>query len=129
MLPALLVDETGDALVVPIAVVTSRDRRRRDRRFARWIKLELLQREHPGRWFFARPIFRFDARSLLTTCPGRDAGSGRLLANRWIYGWALLATVLVNMIGAVIPFYTMAVRRQRVVPNNAPRGAHLPRQW
>ena len=41
-----------------------------------------------------------------------------LLKNKAIYGWALLATVLVNVFAAVIPFYTMSVY-DRVVPNNA----------
>ncbi|MBX3678898.1 MAG: type I secretion system permease/ATPase [Rhodocyclaceae bacterium] len=119
MLPALLVDETGDALVVLHRRGDEVEIAAAGIDGSRWIKLELLQREHPGRWFFARPIFRFDARSLLYHLPKpRRWFWDAFLANRWIYGWALLATVLVNMIGAVIPFYTMAVY-DRVVPNNA----------
>ncbi|MBX3687066.1 MAG: type I secretion system permease/ATPase [Rhodocyclaceae bacterium] len=119
MLPALLVDQTGDALTVLHRRGDEVEVAAAGIDGSKWIALDLLQKEHPGRWFFVRPIFRFDARSLLYHLPRpRRWFWDAFLANRWIYGWALLATVLVNLFGAVIPFYTMAVY-DRVVPNNA----------
>jgi len=41
-----------------------------------------------------------------------------LSRNRGIYGYALLATVLVNLFALAVPFFTMAVY-DRVLPNNA----------
>jgi ATP-binding cassette subfamily C protein LapB len=66
-----------------------------------------------------RPLVFFDTRSLLYHLPRpRRWFWDTLLANKAIYGWALLATVLTNVFAAVIPFYTMSVY-DRVVPNNA----------
>lgn len=43
----------------------------------------------------------------------------QLLASQsWIYGYALLATLLINIFALAIPFFTMAVY-DRVIPNNA----------
>lgn len=41
-----------------------------------------------------------------------------LVSQGWIYGYALLATVLINLFALAIPFFTMAVY-DRVIPNNA----------
>ena len=38
--------------------------------------------------------------------------------NLWILRWALLATLVLNIMGALLPFYAMAVY-DRVIPNNA----------
>jgi ATP-binding cassette subfamily C protein LapB len=78
-----------------------------------------IRRDYAGVAYFVRPLVFFDTRSLLYQLPRpRRWFWDSLLANRSIYGWALLATVLVNLFAAVIPFYTMAVY-DRVVPNNA----------
>ena len=75
--------------------------------------------EYPGAAWFVRPMVFFDTRSLLYHLPRpRRWFWDTLLANKPIYGWALLATVLTNVFAAVIPFYTMSVY-DRVVPNNA----------
>lgn len=119
MLPALVLGEGGDALVVL---------HRRGDQFecvtpgvagSVWIERAALQAEHAGPWYFVRPVFHFDVRSLLYHLPQpRRWFWDTLLANRAIYGWALLGTVVVNLLGALIPFYTMAVY-DRVVPNSA----------
>ena len=75
--------------------------------------------EYPGAAWFVRPMVFFDTRSLLYHLPRpRRWFWDTLGANKSIYGWALLATVLTNVFAAVIPFYTMSVY-DRVVPNNA----------
>lgn len=119
MLPAIVVSPLGDALVVLD---------RQGDRFecsvpqaagSRWIAVEDLLREHPGQWFLVRPVFYFDARSLLYHLKEPQRWFWDVFrANRWIYGWALVATVFINLLASVIPFYSMAVY-DRVVPNNA----------
>jgi len=75
--------------------------------------------DHAGLVWFVRPMVFFDTRSLLYYLPRpRRWFWDTLLANKAIYGWALLAAVLTNIFAAVIPFYTMSVY-DRVVPNNA----------
>ena len=84
-----------------------------------WLPLETLLQEHPGAWYFVRPVFHFDTRALLYHLPQpRRWFWDTLLANRDTYGWALLATIVTNLLGALIPFYSMAVY-DRVVPNSA----------
>ena len=78
-----------------------------------------IRRDFDGTAYFARPMVFFDTRSLLYHLQRpRRWFWDTLLKNKAIYGWALLATVLVNVFAAVIPFYTMSVY-DRVVPNNA----------
>ena len=85
-----------------------------------WLTPEALAHELPQPlWLAVRPALHFDARSLLYTLPQ----SGRWFwdtfnRNRWMFGWALLGTLMLNIFGALIPFYSMAVY-DRVVPNNA----------
>lgn len=84
-----------------------------------WLSLDALLHEHPGAWYFVRPVFHFDTRALLYHLPQpRRWFWDTLLANKDTYGWALLATVVTNLLGALIPFYSMAVY-DRVVPNSA----------
>lgn len=118
MLPALLVGEQ-EALVL-----LHRDGDRFECALAgiegtRWISLEELLHDHPGQWHFVRPVFHFDARGLLYHLnEPRRWFWDTLLANRWIYGWALAATLITNLLGAIVPFYSMAVY-DRVIPNDA----------
>jgi ATP-binding cassette subfamily C protein LapB len=84
-----------------------------------WLAMDQVAEEYAGDWFYVRPVFYFDSRSLLyqKSHPRRwfwDVFN----ENRPIYGWALMATAMTNLFGAVIPFFTMAVY-DRVVPNNA----------
>jgi ATP-binding cassette subfamily C protein LapB len=66
-----------------------------------------------------RPALHFDQRSLLYTLPeGGHWFWATFNRNRWIFRWALLGTLMLNVFGALIPFYTMAVY-DRVIPNNA----------
>ncbi len=119
MLPALVIDADGDAVVV-----LHRDGSRVECALpgvegSHWIELDRLLADHPGHWYFVRPVFHFDVRSLLYHLPQPRRWFWDVFkANRGIYQWALLGTVLINLLAIVIPFYTMAVY-DRVVPNNA----------
>jgi len=119
MLPALIVGEDGNAVAV-----LHRDGERFECALpgvegSHWLDLARLRADHPGRWFFLRPTFHFDVRSLLYHLPQPRRWFWDVFkANRGIYLWALLATVVINLVAIVIPFYAMAVY-DRVVPNNA----------
>jgi ATP-binding cassette subfamily C protein LapB len=119
MLPALVLTPEGDA-----AVVLARDGERVEYSLSgvegsRWLPLEEFLKDYSGHWYFVRPVFHFDVRSLLYHLPQRRRWFWDVFqANRGIYQWALLGTVVINLLAIVIPFYTMAVY-DRVVPNNA----------
>ena len=119
-LPALLLGGGGRTLVV-LAL--------KDGRFechvpgiegSSWLDADAVAAEVPGgRWLAVRPLLHFDQRSLLYTLP--QAGRwfwDTFNRNRWMFGWALLGTLALNIFGALIPFYAMAVY-DRVIPNNA----------
>ncbi|MDP2433895.1 MAG: type I secretion system permease/ATPase [Pseudomonadota bacterium] len=118
-LPVLAMTSEGEALVI-----LKRDGERLECAQAgidglTWLPLATVAEEYAGDWYYVRPVFYFDARSLLyqKQHPRRWFWDV-FLENRAIYGWALLATAMVNLFGAVVPFFTMAVY-DRVVPNNA----------
>ena len=119
MLPALIVCENGDAVSV-----MHRDGSRFECvvpgvRGSSWVEAQKLEADYPGRWNFIRPVFHFDVRSLLYHLPKPRRWFWDVFqANKSIYLWALLATVVINLLAIVIPFYTMAVY-DRVIPNNA----------
>ena len=119
-LPALLLGTGGRTLVV-LAL--------KDGRFechvpgiegSSWLDADAVAAEVPdGRWLAVRPLLHFDQRSLLYSLP--QAGRwfwDTFNRNRWMFGWALLGTLALNIFGALIPFYAMAVY-DRVIPNNA----------
>lgn len=85
-----------------------------------WLDEAALEIEVPRAiWMAVRPALHFDQRSLLYTLP--QAGRwfwDTFIRNRWIFGWALVGTLALNIFGALIPFYTLAVY-DRVIPNNA----------
>jgi ATP-binding cassette subfamily C protein LapB len=85
-----------------------------------WLDADALRQEvGPARWYAVRPRLFFDQRSLLYALP--ESGQwfwGVFRRNLWIFQWALAGTVALNVFGALIPFYSMAVY-DRVIPNNA----------
>lgn len=119
MLPALVMDDDGDAMVV-----LHREGNRVECAVpgvegSHWMELTQMRADHPGQWYFVRPVFHFDARTLLYHLPQPRRWFWDVFkANRGIYQWALTGTVAINLLAIVIPFYTMAVY-DRVVPNNA----------
>jgi len=119
-LPALLVGDGGRCLVALSL---------KDGRFechlpgiagSSWLTAEQVAHEVPqARWLAVRPALHFDQRSLLYTLPqvGRWFWD-TFNRNRWMFAWALLGTLALNVFGTLIPFYSMAVY-DRVIPNNA----------
>ena len=120
MLPAIVLGEGGSALVV-----LQRDGDRSECHVpgiagTRWLDSATLAAECPGAsWHAVRPALFFDQRSLLYTLPSAKRWFWDVFGrNRWIFQWALLGTLGLNLFGALIPFFSMAVY-DRVVPNNA----------
>lgn len=119
MLPALIVGDDGDAVTVLHRDHANVECALPGIKGSHWMPLDRLLVDHPGRWFFVRPVFHFDARSLLYHLPRPRRWFWDVFkANRGIYQWALVGTVIINLVAIVLPFYTMAVY-DRVVPNNA----------
>lgn len=119
MLPALAIAPSGACVVVLDRKGDKMECADPRTGVVTWMDFRGLQGDGSDLWYSARPVFFFDARSLLYYVrePQRWFWD-TLKANRSIYGWALLATLFVNVVGAAIPFYAMAVY-DRVVPNNA----------
>lgn len=119
MLPALWLQEDGEAFVLMHREGTRLECADARTGTVAWREAASLTDAVRGACHVVRPVFFFDSRSLLYYVeePARWFWD-TLAANRSIYGWAILATVIVNLLGAAIPFYTMAVY-DRVVPNNA----------
>jgi len=118
-LPALIIVEGGDPLVVLSRKGDDFECVQPGIRGSVSLSAASIAADYPGITYFVRPLVFFDTRSLLYHLPRpRRWFWDTLRANRNIYGWALLATVLTNVFAAVIPFYTMSVY-DRVVPNNA----------
>jgi ATP-binding cassette subfamily C protein LapB len=120
MLPALVLGEGGAALVV-----VHRDGDRFECHLpgiagTRWMSAAELAQEVPeSRWLAVRPALFFDRRSLLYALPQPQRWFWDVFGrNRWIFHWALLGTLALNIFGALLPFFSMAVY-DRVVPNNA----------
>jgi ATP-binding cassette subfamily C protein LapB len=85
-----------------------------------WLDAAALAQEVPdARWVAVRPVLFFDQRSLLYSMPVAGRWFWDVFnRNRWVFRWALLGTLVLNVIGALVPFYAMAVY-DRVIPNNA----------
>ncbi|MDT7837382.1 type I secretion system permease/ATPase [Aquabacterium sp. OR-4] len=120
-MPALVVGEGGQT----VAVVNLKDGRLFECQLpgiagTTWLDAAALAAEVPGgRWYAVRPRLFFDQRSLLYALPEPARWFwGVFRRNQWIYHWALAGTVALNIFGALVPFYSMAVY-DRVIPNNA----------
>jgi len=119
-LPALLIDESGR----PLVVLELRDGRYECHtpgiQGSRWFNADALNQQMPGaRWLAVRPKLYFDQRSLLYSLTRSGNWFWDVFnRNRWMFGWALLGTMALNIFAALVPFYTMAVY-DRVLPNDA----------
>ena len=119
-LPALVVGAQGRALVVVAARSGGFDCHMPGIDGVSWLNAAAIDDEVPNsRWTAVRARMYFDQRSLLYTLP--EPGQwfwGVFRRNRWLFGWALLGTMALNIFGALLPFYSMAVY-DRVIPNGA----------
>ena len=78
-----------------------------------------VEKDYAGELVYVRPQFRFDSRSeVISVEPSKSWFWGTLWQNWWIYGHAVLATIVVNMLAIASPIFVMTVY-DRVVPNDA----------
>ncbi|WP_317202685.1 type I secretion system permease/ATPase [Janthinobacterium sp.] len=119
-MPALLLNDAGRALVVLAIAEGKYECHVPGIDGSSWLDAAALALEVPGgRWVAVRPLMFFDQRSLLYSLPVNGRWFWDVFnRNRWIFRWALLGTLVLNVIGALVPFYAMAVY-DRVIPNNA----------
>lgn len=119
-MPALLLNGEGQALVVLSIADDKYECHVPGIAGTSWLEAAALAREVPdGRWVAVRPVMFFDQRSLLYSMPVAGRWFWDVFnRNRWVFRWALLGTLVLNVIGALVPFYAMAVY-DRVIPNNA----------
>ena len=98
----------GEALILPSEAEGGEQR----------VTREQLAKEYSGRAFFARPRHELeDARTPLL--PRIDAWfRDTLKLSRWLYTDAMLASLLVNVLGLMVPLFVMQTY-DRVVPNQA----------
>ncbi|STR27712.1 RTX-I toxin determinant B [Janthinobacterium lividum] len=119
-MPALLYNGEGQALVVLTIADGKYECHVPGIDGSAWLDAAALAQEVPdGRWVAVRPVLFFDQRSLLYSMPVAGRWFWDVFnRNRWVFRWALLGTLVLNIIGALVPFYAMAVY-DRVIPNNA----------
>lgn len=119
-MPALLLNGEGQALVVLSIADGKYECHVPGIEGSAWFDAAALALEVPdGRWVAVRPVMFFDQRSLLYSMPVAGRWFWDVFnRNRWVFRWALLGTLVLNVIGALVPFYAMAVY-DRVIPNNA----------
>ncbi|WP_092709365.1 type I secretion system permease/ATPase [Janthinobacterium sp. OK676] len=119
-MPALLLNGEGQALVILSIAGGKYECHVPGIEGSAWLDAAALAQEVPGgRWVAVRPLLFFDQRSLLYSMPVAGRWFWDVFnRNRWVFRWALLGTLVLNIIGALLPFYAMAVY-DRVIPNNA----------
>jgi ATP-binding cassette subfamily C protein LapB len=119
-MPALLLNGEGQVLVILAIADGKYECHVPGIAGSAWFDAAALAREVPdGRWVAVRPVMFFDQRSLLYSMPVAGRWFWDVFnRNRWVFRWALLGTLVLNVIGALVPFYAMAVY-DRVIPNNA----------
>ena len=119
-MPALLLNPQGQAVVVLAIKQGLYECHLPGIEGSSWLDAAALASEVPGgRWIAVRQKMFFDQRSLLYSLPVNGRWFRDVFErNLWILRWALLATLVLNIMGALLPFYAMAVY-DRVIPNNA----------
>ena len=83
------------------------------------VPLERLQQRYTGRMIYARPKFRFDARTNdVDKNDGRHWFWSVIADNRHVYRDILLAAILINVFAVAMPLFVLNVY-DRIVPNHA----------
>jgi len=120
-LPAILTLKDGRAVVLLRFVKRNRAEVYEPRAGdgTRLVAVDELARLHGGQAVYVRPQFQFDTRSHILDLPrSRSWFWSGIWRNGWIFAYAVLATIVVNILALVSPVFTMAVY-DRVVPNAA----------
>jgi len=101
-------DEEGRALILPCETAGGEQ----------WVEREQLAGEYAGQALFARP--RHELEELRSPLVPRVKSWFRdtLKLSRWLYTDALLASLLINLLGLMVPLFVMQTY-DRVVPNQA----------
>ncbi|SEI91104.1 ATP-binding cassette, subfamily C, LapB [Pseudomonas linyingensis] len=101
-------DEQGSALILPCETAGGEQ----------WVEREELAGEYAGQALFARP--RHELEELRSPLVPRVKSWFRdtLKLSRWLYTDALLASLLINLLGLMVPLFVMQTY-DRVVPNQA----------
>ncbi|MCM2319580.1 MAG: type I secretion system permease/ATPase [Pseudomonas sp.] len=101
-------DEQGRALILPCETAGGEQ----------WVEREQLAGEYAGQALFARP--RHELEELRSPLVPRVKSWFRdtLKLSRWLYTDALLASLLINLLGLMVPLFVMQTY-DRVVPNQA----------
>jgi ATP-binding cassette subfamily C protein LapB len=119
-LPAILLLEDGDACVLlKVTGDTAHIGEVNVPNGSHHVPLDVLERRYSGEIIYARPRFYFDQRAYTLDIPKPKSWFwGAIFENWWIYGHAVLATLVVNLLAIAVPVFIMTVY-DRVVPNNS----------
>lgn len=120
LLPALLISPSGSVLVVLARQGQRYECHQPGVAGSVWLQRADIDAHCPdARWLAVRPTLFLDQRSLLYTLPQPSRWFWDVFGrNRWIFRWALLGSLAMNVFAAIIPFFSTAIY-DRVIPNNA----------
>ncbi|NBA97800.1 type I secretion system permease/ATPase [Pseudomonas sp. R5(2019)] len=101
-------DENAQALILPSEAEGGEQ----------WVSLDALKAQYTGQALFARP--RHELEELRSPLMPRVNAWFRdtLKLSRWLYSDAILASLLINLLGLMVPLFVMQTY-DRVVPNQA----------